>query len=127
MSADYEVGYGKPPAASRFRQGQSGNPRGRPRKRPNISTVLQDILHQPVVVTLNGKRRKVSSETAILLRLREKALSGDLRSISALFSLRAQHMPEEEGVNLFQLSEEDRQILREAGLDDIAGADADAP
>lgn len=24
----YEVGYGKPPAHSRFRKGQSGNPRG---------------------------------------------------------------------------------------------------
>lgn len=29
--SDYEVGYGKPPAHSRFRPGQSGNPRGRPR------------------------------------------------------------------------------------------------
>lgn len=28
----YEVGYGKPPAAHRFRKGQSGNPQGRPRK-----------------------------------------------------------------------------------------------
>lgn len=28
----YEVGYGRPPAATRFRPGQSGNPRGRPRK-----------------------------------------------------------------------------------------------
>jgi hypothetical protein len=28
---DYEVGYGKPPVAKRFRKGRSGNPRGRPR------------------------------------------------------------------------------------------------
>jgi Family of unknown function (DUF5681) len=28
---DYQVGYGKPPVHSRFRKGQSGNPRGRPR------------------------------------------------------------------------------------------------
>lgn len=27
-SADYDVGYGKPPVASRFKPGQSGNPRG---------------------------------------------------------------------------------------------------
>ena len=27
----YDVGYGKPPSASRFKKGQSGNPRGRPR------------------------------------------------------------------------------------------------
>ena len=27
----YDVGYGKPPSASRFKKGQSGNPRGRPK------------------------------------------------------------------------------------------------
>jgi RNase P/RNase MRP subunit p29 len=30
-SGPYEVGYGKPPLHTRFRKGQSGNPRGRPR------------------------------------------------------------------------------------------------
>jgi hypothetical protein len=30
-TAAYEVGYGKPPVHSRFRPGQSGNPKGRPR------------------------------------------------------------------------------------------------
>jgi hypothetical protein len=29
-SGDYEVGYGKPPVARRFRKGQCGNPGGRP-------------------------------------------------------------------------------------------------
>ena len=28
---DYEVGYGKPPKEHRFKKGQSGNPRGRPK------------------------------------------------------------------------------------------------
>ena len=28
----YDVGYGKPPKQTRFAKGQSGNPRGRPRK-----------------------------------------------------------------------------------------------
>lgn len=31
----YEVGYGKPPLASRFKPGRSGNPRGRPRGAKN--------------------------------------------------------------------------------------------
>ena len=28
---DYEIGYGKPPKQTRFKPGQSGNPRGRPK------------------------------------------------------------------------------------------------
>ena len=28
---DYTVGYGKPPTATRFKKGQSGNPKGRPK------------------------------------------------------------------------------------------------
>ena len=30
-TSDYEVGYGKPPVHSRFKPGESGNPRGRPK------------------------------------------------------------------------------------------------
>ena len=33
-SADYDIGYGKPPEDTRFKKGQSGNPRGRPKKQP---------------------------------------------------------------------------------------------
>ena len=34
--ADYDVGYKKPPKRSRFKKGESGNPRGRP-KRPKYA------------------------------------------------------------------------------------------
>lgn len=34
-SSDYDVGYGKPPGGTRFKPGQSGNPRGRPKGSKN--------------------------------------------------------------------------------------------
>ena len=47
--AGYEVGYGKPPMETRFKKGQSGNPRGRPKgaknKRPGLHEErLKDII-----------------------------------------------------------------------------------
>ena len=52
---DYEVGRGKPPVDSRFRKGQSGNPRG-PRPK-NLPALLVEALNEKVVVTIDGERR----------------------------------------------------------------------
>lgn len=40
--SDYDVGYGKPPEASRFRKGRSGNPGGRPKGAKTRNTDLGD-------------------------------------------------------------------------------------
>jgi hypothetical protein len=41
---DYEVGYGKPPAKSRFQKGKSGNPGGLPKGVPKVSVAYQKLL-----------------------------------------------------------------------------------
>lgn len=40
----YEVGYGKPPAHSRFQKGKSGNPGGLPKGTPKISNAYARLL-----------------------------------------------------------------------------------
>ena len=57
---DYEVGYGKPPRHTRFKKGQSGNPRGRPSGSKNLKTLLNEALNERVVVTEEGGRRNTS-------------------------------------------------------------------
>ena len=38
------VGYSHPPIATRFRKGQSGNPKGRPKREKNFKTLLHEAL-----------------------------------------------------------------------------------
>jgi hypothetical protein len=81
---DYEVGYGKPPRHTRFANGQSGNPRGRPRGAKNFTTLLEEALHEPVTVTENGGRRKVSKLQAIVTQLVNRSATADFRAIKIL-------------------------------------------
>jgi hypothetical protein len=82
MSA--EVGYGKPPWATRFRKGQSGNPKGRPLGSRNFTSLVEEALAEPVVINENGRRRKASKLQVIVKQLVNKAAQGDHRSIQLL-------------------------------------------
>src|SRR5207237_8691001 len=42
------VGYGRPPSPSRFKPGQSGNPRGRPKGQRNLLSDLRDELAEKI-------------------------------------------------------------------------------
>ena len=84
---DHEVGYGKPPRHTRFAQGQSGNPRGRPAGAKNLRTLLSEALNEPVVVTENGGRRKVSKRQAIITQLVNRSATADFRAIKILLDI----------------------------------------
>jgi hypothetical protein len=84
---DYEVGYGKPPRETRFQKGQSGNPRGRPCGTKNLKTRVREALKEPVLVTENGRRRKVTKGEAIITQLVNRAANADLRAVKILLDL----------------------------------------
>ena len=44
---NYEVGYGKPPLHSRFKKGQSGNPKGFPKGGEKLAYALRRLLAMP--------------------------------------------------------------------------------
>lgn len=87
----YKVGYGRPPAATRFRPGQSGNPRGRPRKSrlpDHFPKLNEERLKQ---VTLQEAYRKITIRDgdrtvdltmaeAVLRSIGLNAAKGDKRS-----------------------------------------------
>ena len=84
---DYEVGYGKPPCHTRFVKGRSGNPRGRPPGSKNFTTLLREALNEPVIVTENGGRRKVSKRQAIIAQLVNRSATADFRAIKILLDI----------------------------------------
>ncbi|MBZ0215757.1 MAG: DUF5681 domain-containing protein [Fimbriimonadaceae bacterium] len=79
------VGYGKPPASSRFKKGQSGNPRGRP-KGSRSELPYEAVLGQMVTVRRDGEEQRVTAAEAFLLYLTKKALEGDSAAASQSMS-----------------------------------------
>jgi Family of unknown function (DUF5681) len=86
----YEVGYGRPPANTRFKAGQSGNPKGRPKGRKKMGTLLEDALCERISIREGDVVRKVSRAEAIILALILKAMKGDAKACATLIALTQQ-------------------------------------
>jgi hypothetical protein len=84
---DYEVGYGKPPRGTRFKKGQSGNPRGRPSGSKNLKTELSEALNELVIVAENGRRRKITKRKAIITQVVNGAAKGNWRDTKLLIDI----------------------------------------
>ena len=74
---EYKVGYRRPPLASRFQTGKSGNPSGRPKGSRDISAVISAALSERVTVTVNGQRRSITKWEAACAQMANKAAAGD--------------------------------------------------
>lgn len=93
------VGFMNPPKHTQFQKGKSGNPRGRPRKRDDLNTVLERVLKRKV--RIRDQERKIPIRDALIWKLRELALQGDKQALAL-----------------------QRRIIEQAGLDQT---DADDP
>src|SRR4051794_32037845 len=83
---DYDVGYRRPPKEGQFKEGQSGNPNGRPKGRKNEATILHEILYRKISITERGRTRKAPYIEAMLLRFAEEALRGDAKAAAFLLN-----------------------------------------
>jgi hypothetical protein len=84
---DYEVGYAKTPEGTRFKKGQSGNPKGRPRKKPADTVDITALLEEPLKVTTGGSERLMSQFEVSTRALAKRALEGDLNTIITFIRL----------------------------------------
>ena len=87
----YDVGYGKPPAATRFKSGKSGNPRGRPKgsankaKRPALNeermkTILLEEAYRTIKVNEGLGQISVPMAQAVIRSLAVNAVKGNQRA-----------------------------------------------
>ena len=104
--AGSEVGYRKPPASTRFRKGQSGNPRGRPRNR-HRDIPYDTVLGQMVTIREDGRERRVTAAEAFLLQLTRKGLQGDSSaaraSLQAIENARAKSPAHSGGITILRI------------------------
>jgi Family of unknown function (DUF5681) len=106
------VGYGRPPKATRFAPGKSGNPKGRPRGARTVGAILQEVVRQKITVTENGKKRRVPALEGMLRRLVHDGLRGDAGAVKLLLSLVDRHRDSSESaIKLVDILAEDREIL----------------
>lgn len=83
-----QVGYGRPPKLTRFKTGQSGNPKGRPKKRSKTEFDLGMLLDRSMAVKVDGELRTMQPKEVELRQLVEKALKKqDLSAIGYLLEL----------------------------------------
>lgn len=69
---DYEVGKGKPPKETRWKKGQSGNPKGRPpakrdARTMSMSQLLLEMANEKMTIVKNGKQVSLTKKEVILL------------------------------------------------------------
>ncbi len=86
ISTNYEVGYKKPPKHTRFKPGQSGNPRGRPKGTNNLKTDLMEELGEKIVIREGDRSQKVSKQRALLKSVVNRAIKGDARATAIALS-----------------------------------------
>lgn len=97
--SDYAVGYGKPPAHTRFKPGVSGNPKGRKKASKGIRTIVREAMLQKVTVrTAQGEKRLTRAE-ATFAKMLEKAFAGDAKALDLVLRMYADAVPDEAAVD----------------------------
>ncbi|WP_269514033.1 DUF5681 domain-containing protein [Brevundimonas subvibrioides] len=114
-AAKEAVGYRSPPIASRFKTGQSGNAKGRPKGSRNIETLYREVLDMKITTAVGGKKQTITALKAVLMKQMQKALAGDFRSMEAVIEAQIKYAENREArAEARELGDRSRGILERA-------------
>jgi hypothetical protein len=109
---DYEVGYGRPPVATRFQPGNLRNPRGRPKPKKTAGQLIEEALNAKVKINAEGKTKTMTMQQVIIRTLINAAARGDNKAINTLFGLKAKYQDStEKTLDPTDLEASDRRII----------------
>ena len=83
-SSEYEVGYGRPPTHSRFKAGQSGNPKGRARESRSLQSILKQVLGEQMEIREGDRLRRMPRLEALVRSTILRAFKGDPKAVASL-------------------------------------------
>lgn len=94
MDDENRVGYGNPPKKNRWKKGQSGNPKGRPKTHMDIMKDAAEILSEPVKAqTADGKTVYFPAFEAAYFALCKRGLNGDVPSLIKAINIMLEFQP----------------------------------
>ena len=92
------VGYKAPPEPKRFKTGQSGNPKGRPKGAKGKRKIAKKVLFEEHEIVEGGAKKRYTVLELILIALRNQAFEGNNRAFKALEKLDADYDPQKSAV-----------------------------
>ncbi len=106
------VGYGNPPMHSRWKPGQSGNPKGRPKGsgRLQMGKTMLRVINEKLQVTIAGEPRKISQGELAVRGILKEAIKGNPSAYRAVIDSLPPEIIGEEGRVIVVLSEDDANL-----------------
>lgn len=81
---DYTIGYKKPPKEHQFKKGQPSKSKGRPKGSKNLKNIFQEEMNEKIPINTAGGQIKICARRALIKRLIERALKGDMKALAKL-------------------------------------------
>lgn len=94
---EFKTGYGKPPKHSQYKPGQSGNPKGRPKKVPKSAVeMIGGELYKMVKVKEGDKVKSMAKIEAVTKKLVQDAMAGKPAAVKLILDINEKFLAKQE-------------------------------